>query len=139
MTALLGNGRLGQHHNRRSLPEQTLPLGEQLVRAGVLTPNELEAALNQHSSKRLQLGEMLLELGFVEEDTLLQFISQQVQSPAVRLRDGLVDPAVVKLLPRAKAEALCALAMFKVRGVLSVALAEPLNLQQVDEIERITG
>jgi len=139
MTAALVAGRLGQRHSRRSLPEQTLPLGEQLVRAGVLTPHELEAALSQHSSKQLQLGEMLLELGFVEEDTLLQFLSQQVQLPAVRLRDGLVDPAVVRLLPRAKAEALCALAMFKVRGILSVAMAEPQNLQHIDEIERLTG
>jgi type IV pilus assembly protein PilB len=139
MTATQRLGRLGQHQGRRPLPEQTLPLGEQLVRAGVLTPNELEAALNQHSSKRLQLGEMLLELGFVDEDTLLQFLSQQVQTPAVRLRDGLVDPTVVRLIPRAKAEALSVLAMFKVRGVLSVAMAEPKNLQQIDEIERVTG
>jgi len=123
----------------RPAPEQALPLGEQLVRAGVLTPNELEAALNEHSSKRVQLGETLLELGFVDEDTLLRFLSQQMQMPAVRLRDGLIDPAVVRLLPRPKAEALCALAMFKVRGVLSVAMADPRNLQQLDDIERITG
>ena len=120
-------------------PEQSLPLGEQLVRAGILSPNELEAALQEHSSRRVQLGETLLELGFVDEDTLLRFLSQQMRTPAVRLRDGLVDPAVVRLLPRPKAEALCALAMFKVRGKLSVAMSDPRDLQQLDEIERITG
>lgn len=122
-----------------SLPEQTLPLGEQLVRAGILTPTELEAALTQHAAKRVQLGEMLLELGFVQEETLLQFLGQQVQLPAVRLRDGLVDPAVVRLLPRAKAEAFSAVAMFRVRGTLIVAMADPRNLNQLDEIERVAG
>jgi type IV pilus assembly protein PilB len=134
-----------QHENRaigssrRVRTEQALPLGEQLVRAGVLTPNELEAALSQHANKQVQLGETLLELGFLQEDTLLRYLGQQAQLPAVRLRDGLVDPKVVRLLPRAKAEAFCALAMFKVRGVLSVAMADPRNLYQLDEIERVTG
>jgi type IV pilus assembly protein PilB len=134
-----------QHENRvigssrRVRSEQALPLGEQLVRAGVLTPNELEAALSQHANKQVQLGETLLELGFLQEDTLLRYLGQQAQLPAVRLRDGLVDPTVVRLLPRAKAEAFCVLAMFKVRGVLSVAMADPRNLHQLDEIERVTG
>jgi type IV pilus assembly protein PilB len=119
--------------------EKALPLGERLVRAGVLKPDELEAALNQHSNKKVQLGETLLELGFVDEDTLLHFLGQQLRLPAVRLRDGLIDPAVVRLLPRNKAEAFCAIAMFKVRNTLSVAMAEPRHLQHLDEIERITG
>ena len=89
---------------RPSVPERNLPLGEQLVRAGVLTPSELEAALMQHAAKKVQLGEMLLELGFVDEGVLLQFLGQQYEVPAVRLRDGLVDPAVVHTLPRSKAE-----------------------------------
>jgi type IV pilus assembly protein PilB len=123
---------------RPPLPQQSLPLGEQLVKAGILTPSELEAALTQHAAKRVQLGEMLLELGFVQEDVLIRFLGQQLDVPAVRLRDGLIDPAVVRLLPRAKAEAFCALAMFRVRRTLSVAMADPRNLYQVDEIERVT-
>jgi type IV pilus assembly protein PilB len=129
----------GGPHSARYAAETNLPLGERLFRAGVLTADELEAALNQHADKKMQFGETLLELGFVDEDTLLQFLGAQLQVPAVRIREGMVDPAVVRLLPRQKAEALCAIAMFNVRNTLSVAMAEPRNLQQVDEIERITG
>ena len=39
---------------------------------------------------------------------------------------GLIDPAVVRLLPRNKAESFCAIVLFKVRGVLTVAMAEVL-------------
>jgi type IV pilus assembly protein PilB len=116
-----------------------LPLGEQLVQAGGLTAVELDAALGHRAQKRLQLGEALLEMGFVDEATLVSFLGSQVRGAAVRLREGLVDPAVVRLIPRAKAEALCVLAMFRVRGVLSVAVTEPRNLTQIDELERITG
>ena len=123
----------------RPAPEQNLPLGERMFRAGVLTADELEAALNKHSDNKLQFGEALLELGFVDEDTLLRFLGSQLRLSTVRLREGMVDPAVVRVLPRTKAEALCAIAMFKVRDTLSVAMAEPCDLQQIDEIERITG
>lgn len=123
----------------RLAPERNMPLGERLYRAGVLTAEELEAALNQHVDKKLQFGETLLELGFVDEDTLLRFLGAQMQVCAVRIREGMVDPSVVRLLPRPKAEALCAIAMFRVRKTLTVAMAEPRDLQQIDEIERITG
>lgn len=115
-----------------------LPLGEQLIRAGVISPDELEAALREQSSKKLRLGETLLELGFISEDDLLPFIEHQLKSSAVKLRDGVVDPVVVRLLPRTTAEAFNVLALFKVRDTLTVAMTDPQDLQQIDEIERIT-
>jgi type IV pilus assembly protein PilB len=123
----------------RVVIDDNLPLGERMLRAGVLTAEELETALNQHTDKKVQFGEKLLELGFVDVNTLLQFLSSQLHVPSVRVREGLVDPAVVRLLPRPKAEALCAIALFKVRNSLTVAMADPCHLQQIDEIERITG
>src|SRR5689334_6686746 len=114
-------------------------LGELLLRSGHLTPDELDAALSEHKSKGLKLGEALLQLGFVTEETLLRCLAQQLNIPFIRVREGTCDPAVVKLVPRAKAEAYCALAMFLVRGKLTVAMAEPQNLQHIDDLERITG
>jgi type IV pilus assembly protein PilB len=120
-------------------PVRRLPLGELLVEAGIVTPSELEIAIGQHTTKKVRLGETLLEMGFVDEATLLQFLSRQMDCPCVRLREGLVDPMVVRMLSRAKATALCSLVMFRVRDEISVAMAEPGNLEAVDEIERVTG
>lgn len=124
---------------RRSLAPQRQRLGSLLLREGAIGAEELETALTkQHADKR-QLGETLLEMGLVDERTLLRILGQQLRVPAVCLREGLVDPAVVCLLPRAKAEAHHALAMFRVHNVLTVAMADPDNLQIIDELERITG
>ncbi|MEO8493606.1 MAG: ATPase, T2SS/T4P/T4SS family [Planctomycetota bacterium] len=116
-----------------------VPLGEQLVAAELLTRDELEDALKLQASKGQKLGEILLELGVITEDQMLPFIQRQLGIPSVKLREGVIDPNVVRLLPRDAAERLTALAMFKVRGVLSVAMTEPQNLEQLDELERITG
>lgn len=122
----------------RSSRRRRMPLGEQLVEAELLTRDELEDALKLQASKGQKLGEILLELGVITEDQMLPFIQRQLGIPSVRLREGVIDPAVVRLLPREAAERLTALAMFKVRGVISVAMTEPMNLEQLDEIERIT-
>ena len=114
-------------------------LGELLVRDGLLTQADLDTALAEQVAQKRQLGETVLQLGLIEEEPLLRCLGRQMDVPAVRLREGLVDPAVVRALPRAKAEAHCALAMFRVRETLCVAMAEPANLQRVDELERITG
>lgn len=119
--------------------KKVVPLGEQLVGANLITGDELEAALKMQSAKGQKIGEILLELGVLNEEQILPFIQRQMNLPAVKIREGLIDPAVVRLLPREVSERLEALAMFKVRDALTVAMAEPQNLQQIDELERVTN
>ncbi len=113
-------------------------LGEQLVGARLITAEELAAALEKQSKSKGRLGEVLVELGFVGEEQILPFIQRQLNLPAVKLREGLIDPKVVRIIPRAKAEAFHAIALFKVRDTLTVAMSDPQNLQQIDELERLS-
>jgi type IV pilus assembly protein PilB len=134
--------------DRRAAPRQSpprrrnfaagSPLGERLLKAGLISPEQLLSGLQEQSLRKLKLGETLLELGFVKEEDLLPFMQQSLGIPAVRLRDGLIDPQVVKLIPRGRAEALAVVPMFKVRDTLTVAMVHPQNLHQIDEIERLT-
>ena len=114
-------------------------LGQQLVGADIITPEQLDQALAEGSQKGLRLGETLVEMGMVQEDAILPFIESHLNVPALRLRDGMIDPAAVRLLPRRVAEVLDVIALFKVRDTLCVAMADPQNLEHLDEIERITG
>ncbi len=116
-----------------------MTLGEQLVHANLISPEELESALRLQSQKSKRIGETLLELGLVGEDEILPFISGKLGVPAVRLREGLVDPIVVRMVPQELAQQLRVLALFKVRSTLAVAMAEPQDLQQIDLLEQVTG
>jgi type IV pilus assembly protein PilB len=113
-------------------------LGQQLVGADIITSEQLDQALAEGSQKGLRLGEVLVEMGMVQEDTMLPFIEGHLGVPAMRLRDGMIDPIAVRLVPRRIAESFDALALFKVRDTLCVAMADPQNLEQIDEIERVT-
>jgi type IV pilus assembly protein PilB len=114
-------------------------LGEQLVGARLITAEELETALQKQGKSRLRLGEALVDLGVVSEEHILPHLQRQLGVPTTKIREGMIDPLVVRLIPRPKAEAYVALAMFKVRETLCVAMSDPQNLVQIDDLERTTG
>jgi type IV pilus assembly protein PilB len=124
--------------SRAARPHASKPLGEQLVEAGIVSREQLETALSKGTEKGLRLGEALLDMGFAEEDEILPYIERGLGLPATRLREGLIDPQVVRTIPKSMAGALNCIALFKVKNTLVVAMSEPQNLQQTDEIERVT-
>ncbi|QDU90382.1 Type II secretion system protein E [Pirellulimonas nuda] len=113
-------------------------LGEQLLSGGKITQAELEAALRQQTRGQ-RLGETLVKLGFVEEGDLLPFLAEQFDVPHALLREGLIDPAASRRIPRPLAEASRSLGLFCVHGVLTVAMANPRDLALVDRLEQHTG
>ena len=115
------------------------PLGQQLLGASLLSNDDLEAALAAQATSKQPLGETLLEMGAISEEHLLPYIEVQLSMPAVRLREGLLDPIAVRLLPRELAEQLHALVLFRVHRQLVVAMHNPSDLEQIDLLERVSG
>ncbi len=115
------------------------PLGEQLVEAELLTEEELNGVLDAQWHKGKHVGDLLCEMGIVDEEALLPFVAAKLGVPGIRLREGVVDPLVVRCIPQQLAVQMQVLALFKVRDMLTVAMAEPQNLQQIDELEQLTG
>ena len=54
------------------------PLGALLMREGLLTEAQLDAALNDQSRSGKQLGRILIELGTISETDLVRTLAKQV-------------------------------------------------------------
>ncbi|TWU29459.1 GspE/PulE family protein [Bythopirellula polymerisocia] len=115
------------------------PLGQRLLSADLIGEEELESALRHQVENGHKLGESLLELGFASEEQLLPFVETQIGVAGVRLREGMLDPVAVQIIPRPLAEKLGVLALFRVRNQLAVAMDDPSNLDVIDCIEKVTG
>jgi len=113
-------------------------LGQELLGANLVDPNELEAALKQQAERGQPLGETLVEMGVVTEEQLLPFIEAHLGVCAVRLREGLIDAEALRMVPKPIAERFNVIALFLVRGVLTVAMDDPLDIDLVDQLEQIT-
>ena len=118
-----------------------LQLGEALVAKGMITHTQLEQALEHQAVKghKKLLGEVLVELNFVSEEQVMEVLAESYGVPFVTPTAKIADPKVVEVLPRDFLEEHNVLPLFKVRGVLTVAVSEPANLFLVEEVERLTG
>ena len=70
-----------------SIHKQKIRIGDLLVQNDVITEEQLQTALVNQRETGLKLGRSLIELGFIEEDEFLSFLSKQLQIPFVDLRD----------------------------------------------------
>jgi type IV pilus assembly protein PilB len=117
------------------------PLGQLLLRRGILSEEQLNNALafQKGCEVRKLLGEVLVELGYVDDRGVLETLAEAYGIPFASDTARLADPKVIELLPRDFLEEHGVLPMFLVRGVLTVAVSEPANLYLIEEIERRTG
>ena len=117
------------------------PLGQLLLRKGVLSQDQLDSALEQQKNcdERKLIGEVLVEMGLADNRTVLETLAQAYGIPFASDTARLADPKVIEVLPREFLQEHGVLPMFLVRDVLTVAVSEPANLYLLEEIERRTG
>lgn len=114
-------------------------LGEALVENGVISEAELNHILVKQQRSGMKLGEILLDQGVLTPATLVRTLGACLNVPGVHLRHGLADPSLLSLIGADEAERLVVLPMFRVRGELLVAMAEPDSLLTIDRLHQKTG
>ncbi|MFM2164224.1 MAG: Type traffic warden ATPase [Planctomycetota bacterium] len=118
-----------------------LQLGELLVARGVITPKQLNDALEHQKEKghRRLLGETLVELGFTTDHDVMEAVADSYGIPFARDIARIADPRCLEVLPREYLLEHLVLPMYLVRDMLTVAVAEPANLYLFEEIRRRSG
>src|SRR5215475_1365574 len=81
-------------------PKKTTRLGDMLVACGIITPAQLQEALNYQKAKGLRLGSCLTKLGYLTEDILHSVLTRQFGISVIDLSTVEIEPEVIKLLPR---------------------------------------
>ncbi|MBI3182807.1 MAG: general secretion pathway protein GspE [Myxococcales bacterium] len=118
-------------------------IGELLLERGVITVQQLEEGLSYHRSSRQRLGVALVQKGFVNEEQLSRALSEALAISEVSLKSQTPDWSAVHLLRARFCESNdlfpFALENSKARKQVMVAMADPLNLPAIEEIEFTTG
>ena len=115
-------------------------LGEVLRERGHISPADLTKAIEEQEGRLIHLGELLLDRGLVSRPDLAAALTEVIRIPCVDCESIQVDPDALKLLPYAAAKRWCVLPIHKERRTnLIVAMAEPQNLQAIDELRFLTG
>jgi len=117
-----------------------VPLGQMLVNDKVLTPDQLNQALERQRKTRERLGQILIDMKLIDEDMLLKYLGSQFRKESITRPDlAALDPEVVKLVPEEVARQYGVIASQRSGRKLIVATADPLNVMALDDLRRATG
>jgi type IV pilus assembly protein PilB len=113
-------------------------LGEILVESGLITNEELGAALDLQKKRGLPLGKMLNEMNLVTENQISEALGKQFGCPYINLSEYPVKPEIVTIIPLKLIQRLNMTAFDQVGNKLLVAAADPTNLEGLDTIRQIS-
>lgn len=118
----------------------SIKLGELLISEGAITQDQLDEALKTHIIFGIKLGSSLIELGFIQEDVLVNLLSKKLGVPAVSHSELLdVPPEVINRLSAAVAEKFRVIPVRLESKRLYVAMADPTDFTVQEELSFITG
>ena len=126
----------GEETTRRSRPAS---LGQMLIDAGILTPEEVTIAQETGWKERLPLGRVLVKEGMVLSKDLATLTALHLGLAMVDLRSEKIDPASVAVVPEDIAQRYLVLAISRTEDRLTVAMTDPTDLRVVQDLASRTG
>ena len=118
-------------------------LGDLLLEAGLIDQFQLDSALSFQRNLGGQIGEALIKLGYLPEETIMEFLESQQLYSRVSLDELAVDRAIIELLPMER------MRKFKVfpvelrhlekEKILRVAMTDPTDLRLIEDLQFSTG
>lgn len=120
-----------------AIVKQKIKVGELLVRNNVISQEQLQTALDRQQQTGQRLGNVLVELGLIEEEQFLSYLSQQLQIPFVDLRRYNFDVNLIHRLKESYARRYRAIVLADQAGQLLIGMADPMDIFASDELERI--
>ncbi|RMG41206.1 MAG: type IV-A pilus assembly ATPase PilB [Candidatus Dadabacteria bacterium] len=114
-------------------------IGDLLVRTGLITPEQLEQAVQAQQTNGGSLVSQIIKLELISEDDLLETVSEQYGVPIIELEDYDLDDSTIQLIPHNLAIKHELLPLVQKETTLTVAMVDPSNMVALNDIKFITG
>jgi type IV pilus assembly protein PilB len=124
------SGRFGLRQEKR--------LGELLLETGLLTAEQLDAALIEQKRQRKPLGQILLSQGLVDEKALAKVLSLHFNVDQIDFAKARVEKEALALIPEAYARQHTILPIRLNKDELEVATVDPGDLSLFAELKVLT-
>ncbi|WP_019605405.1 GspE/PulE family protein [Teredinibacter turnerae] len=112
-------------------------LGDLLVAQQLISQDQLETALREQRSTGLKLGRQLVEMGFVEENSLLSLLSRQLDIPFIELKHFRFDRELVQSLPESLARRYRVMILREDPDSILLGMSDPTDIFSIDELQRV--
>lgn len=117
--------------------QRRIRLGDLLVAQQYITQDQLEQALAQQKKTGRKLGRQLIDMGFVEENTLLSLLSKQLNIPFVELKHYRFDRDLVQTLPETLARRYRVMILKEDPDGILLGMSDPTDIFGLDELQKV--
>lgn len=124
-------GTLGQQVQSRERKK----IGELLVERGHISEEQRDRALEEQKKTGLRLGRILMQLGYMTEDRLIEILSTQLEVPFLKLDNFQIDPDAIQLLSEDICRSYKVVPLYVKEKVLTLAMHDPSNMRTMDHIK----
>ncbi|MCA9615866.1 MAG: type II secretion system protein GspE, partial [Myxococcales bacterium] len=114
-------------------------LGELLVRSRRISLEQLKAAQDTQKKDGVSLGYALAKMGFISDQEITDFLSQQYRVQSINLEEFEIDEDVLRLVNQDVCLRHKIIPVSRAGSTLIVAMADPSNLHAIDDIKFLTG
>lgn len=114
-------------------------IGDILVEQGVLSPLQLDEALQRQRLTGDMLGRVLVSMGYCEEQHIIEALGVQSGMERVDLSKLKIPEDVVRRISGDVARFYNVIPIRATQDYVMVAMADPLNLQALDDLSQILG
>lgn len=105
-----------------------------LVREGLVQYEVVEQAQEIANARNVNIGQALIDSGFITEAQLIKFLESKLHTPYVNLEDYDLDEKCLKYINYSDARRYKIIPLFKIENTLTVAMSDPRNLFAIDKI-----
>ena len=110
-------------------------LGDLLVEKNLITGDQLQLAISEQKKLGRNLGSTLVELGMIDENSLLNLVSSQLGIPLIDFNNYHYSDDVAKLLPEVIARRYRAIVLEDRGKDYLVGMVDPTDIYALDEIQ----
>jgi type IV pilus assembly protein PilB len=120
-------------------PDRRLSLEEHLVAAGHLNADQVDLALREQRRRGDPLTKVLIDLRLVTPEVISDLLGRLANTRSISLKGFTIPNSLMTLVPYELARRVNAVPVSRLDGVLTVALADPLDLAAIDALQHATG
>ncbi len=112
-------------------------LGELLIANHVITAEQLKKAVTKQQQEGGKLSHLLIEMGFVEEETLLKLLSEQLGVPLINLKQYELNSDLVHRLSESFMRRSQVILLEENDDGFLVGMVDPQDIIAIDELARL--
>lgn len=110
-------------------------IGQVLLKKNLISQEQLEAGLNIQKSEGGLLGNILVDKGFLSEESFAMALSSQLDLAYIPIEKYNASREAIKMVPKDLAQRNCVFPLEKTGSVLTLSCADPLNARAITEVE----